>query len=464
MDRALRQYFEQVDQARATGNPETTDSHQRDENNAAAATPDADASDPLLSRLQRAAHRPLYEMVEELIALLPEGVRRSEEPFLQAFRDLVLEFINGRTTDLTAFLAWWDDSGVRQTIATPSKQEAVRVMTIHQSKGPGMPAVIIPYASWQLDIESRGLLWCQPQAPTFARENLVVPIRVTSNMPRTIFHREYDVERLRCIIDNLNTAYVALTRAKEAMILLTPEPTQPTTAGKSTAYLSRLEKLLADFTQTDTGVYTRGHWVRPETPEPTQPASTTPSAVSAQPEAPTETVTESPTQTPTEAPARTLPRLSLKQSRLVAEEPAIQRGNAIHAALSVVVGAQDAARRIDQLYARGELDASVVAPEEMKGLIDRLIHQPEAAAWFGEEVRVLSEQTIVARGDVLKRPDRLVLYPDGRAVVIDYKTGRPHRSYPEQVRSYVRLLRQMGFEQVEGYLWYLMDGRVERVE
>jgi hypothetical protein len=32
------------------------------------------------------------------------------------------------------------------------------------------------------------------------------------------------------------------------------------------------------------------------------------------------------------------------------------------------------------------------------------------------------------------------------------------------VRSYVRLLRQMGFEQVEGYLWYLMDGRVERVE
>ncbi len=438
MDHALHRYFEQADQQLAAGD-----------------TADV-ATDPLLSRLLRAAHRPLYEMVEELIALLPAEVRRSEEAFLQAFRDLVLEFINGRTTDLTAFLEWWDDSGVRQTIATPSKQEAVRVMTIHQSKGLGMPAVIIPYASWQLDIESRGILWCAPQNPTFARENLVVPIRITGTMPRTIFHREYDAERLRCIIDNLNTAYVALTRAKEAMILLTPEPTQPSASSKSTASLSRLERLLSDFGPTTANVYTRGQWVRPETPVPTTSETTEPTL----PTAPSDNIASSLSAVD---PARTLPRLSLKQSRLVAEDEAIQRGNAIHAALSVVVGAQDAARRIDDLYARGAVDAALIAPDDMKTLIDRLIHQPEAATWFSDEVRVLSEQTIVARGDVLKRPDRLVLFPDGRVVVIDYKTGRPHRSYPEQVRSYMRLLRQMGFEQVEGYLWYLMNGRVERV-
>ncbi len=420
---------------------------------------DRNAQDALL----RIAHRPLYEMVEELIHLLPPAVQRGEEPFLQAFRDLVLEFINGRTTDLTAFLAWWDESGVNKTIATPSRQQAVRVMTIHQSKGLGMPAVIIPYASWQVDIAptSGDLLWCEPRDPLFARDNLVVPIRLSADMARSIFHEEYDAERLRCIIDNLNTAYVALTRAKEAMILLAPVPTTPGPSSKSRAYLSRLERLLADFTQTESGTYERGSWVRPEVDE----AAVAAAKGAAEEEASSPAV---PDAAPTsagvgDAASRTLPRLSLKQSRLVAEDAARRRGNAIHAALSVVHSERDAARHIDALYARGELDPADVPADEMKRLVADLMHQPEAAAWFATDVRVLSEQTIVAHGDVLKRPDRLVLCPDGRMVVVDYKTGRPHRSYHEQVRSYMRLLRDMGFQRVEGYLWYIVSGRIEAV-
>jgi ATP-dependent exoDNAse (exonuclease V) beta subunit len=410
-------------------------------------------------QLLRLAHRPLYEMVEELIHLLPEAVIRGEEPFLQAFRDLVLEFINGRTTDLTAFLAWWDESGTNKTIATPSRQDAVRVMTIHQSKGLGMPAVIIPYASWQLDIDTtRGMLWCEPQDPLFARENLVVPVQISSNMPRSIFHADFDRERMRSIIDNLNTAYVALTRAKEAMVLLTPQPTTPGSTSKSTSYLSRLERLLSDYVHCDSGTYERGEWVRPEQPELPPLEVTEPTAAPTPMPEPQDEGKSAPTTT------HTLPRLSLKQSRLVAEDTAIRRGNAIHAALSAIEGTADADLRIDRLYARGELDPAVVEPAEMKSLVARLIREPQAAPWFADGVRILNEQTIVARGDVLKRPDRLVLYPDGRIVVVDYKTGRHHRTYPEQVRSYMRLLRDMGFPEVEGYLWYIVDGEIEQVE
>jgi ATP-dependent exoDNAse (exonuclease V) beta subunit len=473
--------------------------------------------------LQRLSARPLYEMVEALIGMLPEAVIRAEEPFLQAFRDLVLEFINGRTTDLTAFLTWWDESGVRKTISTPTAQQAVRVMTIHQSKGLGMPAVIIPYASWQMDIEPRGMLWCVPQHPTFARPNLVVPIRITRDLTHSIFAADYDEERMRCMIDNLNTAYVALTRAKEAMVILAPalddEGKEPSASAQT-----RLECLLADFTQTGSGTYTRGEWVRPEA-EPLAPLSvedepqsmakggnneieedmaksdeikdatansdeikdataksneikdaTAKSNDIKYAKAKSDDIEDTKSQSnekasnaaelPHEIQApvtRRLPYLSLKQSEVNLGDEARQRGNAIHAALSAVIGASDAAQRIEWLYDAGGVDASLISCDEMKTLVTKLIAQPSVAEWFADDVRILNEQTIVAKGDIQKRPDRLVMHPDGRVTVIDYKTGQRSRSHPEQVRGYMRLLRQMGFDRVEGFLWYITAGKIVAV-
>jgi ATP-dependent exoDNAse (exonuclease V) beta subunit len=408
-------------------------------------------ADPTLPmRLQQIANRPLYEMVEELIGMLPAAVLRREEAFLQAFRDTVLEFINGRTTDLTAFLQWWDENGDKRCISTPSEQNAIRVMTIHQSKGLGMPAVVIPYASWAMDLPSKPpLLWCEPQDPLFAEEHCVLPIRAGKAMPKSIFNREYEEERLRCMIDDLNTAYVALTRAKEALFVLAPTPAKKADG-------TALERLLANFVGVSSGTVTRGEWVRPETP----PLSTQMPASAS--EIPAEQPT---TETPhTDAPTmRRLPRLSLKQSRYVQDDVKVQRGNAIHAALSAIRDCHDVEARLSALYARGEIDAKVISLDEMQAKVRHLISLPQTSAWFADGLTVLNEQTLLARGDVMKRPDRMVLYPDGRAVVIDYKTGQPHKGYPAQVRSYMRLLRQMGYRKVEGYLWYIESDRIDPV-
>jgi CRISPR/Cas system-associated exonuclease Cas4 (RecB family) len=119
--------------------------------------------------------------------------------------------------------------------------------------------------------------------------------------------------------------------------------------------------------------------------------------------------------------------------------------------------------RLSALYARGEIDAKVISFDEMQAKVRHLISLPQTSAWFADGLTVLNEQTLLARGDVMKRPDRMVLYPDGRAVVIDYKTGQPHKGYPAQVRSYMRLLRQMGYRKVEGYLWYIESDRIDPV-
>jgi CRISPR/Cas system-associated exonuclease Cas4 (RecB family) len=52
-----------------------------------------------------------------------------------------------------------------------------------------------------------------------------------------------------------------------------------------------------------------------------------------------------------------------------------------------------------------------------------------------------------------------------RAVVVDYKFGaEKFASHRKQIAEYMRLLREMGYEQVEGYVWYLSLGEIVAIE
>ena len=61
------------------------------------------------------------------------------------------------------------------------------------------------------------------------------------------------------------------------------------------------------------------------------------------------------------------------------------------------------------------------------------------------------------------RPDG-VMIKDSKAIVVDYKFGeRQDKRHPNQVRNYLQLIRKMGFERVDGYLWYVELGKIEAV-
>jgi predicted RecB family nuclease len=85
--------------------------------------------------------------------------------------------------------------------------------------------------------------------------------------------------------------------------------------------------------------------------------------------------------------------------------------------------------------------------------------------WYSGRWRLFSENAIIYRENgamETRRPDRVMT--DGkRAVVVDFKFAHPKAEYVSQVQSYMDLMRRMGYEEVEGYLWYVDRGRVERV-
>lgn len=101
-----------------------------------------------------------------------------------------------------------------------------------------------------------------------------------------------------------------------------------------------------------------------------------------------------------------------------------------------------------------------ITGREMESLREKTLAalaQPGVTEWFRPGLKVLNERTILRPGEEDRRPDRVVVDEEGRAVVIDFKFGRKERKgYEEQVGRYVDLLRETGrYVSVEGYVWYV---------
>ena len=168
--------------------------------------------------MEQISHYSLYQLSEAIVRESLSEEEKGDVAYLQAFLDLVLEFTNSKGTNIGQFLKWWDESGVKCTISAPEDMDAIRVMTIHKSKGLGFNVVIVPFLNENLDHK-------QLQYPTLwsTYEGMPVPVKYGKGLLESSFEGEYKKERLAACIDALNTVYVAFTRAKEEMVIFAPE-------------------------------------------------------------------------------------------------------------------------------------------------------------------------------------------------------------------------------------------------
>ncbi|WPP51328.1 UvrD-helicase domain-containing protein [Catalinimonas niigatensis] len=160
---------------------------------------------------------PLYELVENLISIF--ALNQSDElAYLQAFQDAVLEYSGQETGDLYSFLKWWDEKGKETSVRVSEDVDAMRILTIHKSKGLQFKVVIIPFCDWELDHRTGqdNIIWTQTDAQPFNQFGLM-PMRYSSKLTATYFSMDYYQEMIKAYIDNLNLLYVAFTRAEEAL-------------------------------------------------------------------------------------------------------------------------------------------------------------------------------------------------------------------------------------------------------
>ncbi len=418
-----------------------------------------------LSILQQISQQSLYEIVEELFRLFADDFPENEQIFIQAFLDMISEFVQKEHADLSLFLLWWDESGSKKTITTPDGQNAIRILTIHKSKGLGFKAVIIPFCDWEIDHKPNKpiVLWNQPQEKPFNKLHLV-PVRYTPILSKTIFAKEYFDERLHTFIDNLNTLYVALTRPKEELFVFAPAPTKINKESNQVEKISSLADAMWASLCTDI----------PDTKEKETLISLssffnveahtfeigTISATSQKKEKKKFEEIGMPRLTSVSSTDRL--RLRLQSKGLFFDDPHRKHGTLMHQILSNIRTPKDVAQAINQYRQKGVIDK-----EEAVALHTRLTHllnQPEVKTWYDETADIKNEADILFGNGLSKRPDR-VIFRQGQVIVIDYKFGeQANPKYRQQINTYLKLIRQMGYQQVEGFLWYVELGKIEHIQ
>ena len=146
----------------------------------------------------------------------------------------------------------------------------------------------------------------------------------------------------------------------------------------------------------------------------------------------------------------------------------IKAGIRLHSLMSRIGNRDDLERVIAQGIKRGTItrnEDDLCSMDSVKAHVLNPImdERCRVAAWFDPSNKVYSERTITTASSEAEdgienlRPDRIVRLPDGRLLVIDYKTGqRKDRRYCRQVASYIEKLRAMGFgNDIEGRIWYI---------
>ncbi|MCM8813133.1 MAG: hypothetical protein NC924_04260, partial [Candidatus Omnitrophica bacterium] len=364
-------------------------------------------------------------------------------PDAQGFFMRLLELIKEHEADqpdALSFLAYVEQAPATDFFVDVTGVEAITVLSIHKAKGLEFPVVIMPffeiipseigprsrrgasYLLYEQESESLGLVRLDRKYTRFSQKL------------NEFFRLEYQ----RCLLDELNAAYVALTRAARELYIFVPGDS----GNKHNAALQFVANL-------------------PVSPPPAagQRHTSTDHAAAA---------------------CRVLPLLQpapwiaiLREELVVLENGQARqrrvRGEALHALFARIGDVQregvDAA--IDAALAAGpELAAGGLAREEIRSLMRAVISLPAVRRFFYLEphMRVHTEKTFIDRSGRAYRCDRLLLGPHS-ASVLDYKLSRAAAAAGGvQINTYLHVLREIFPERkLDGWVIYLEELQVEHV-
>ena len=419
----------------------------------------------------------LYELVETLYATFGMGgLCPDQEAFLFAFLDAVTDFQHTDSSNVHAFLQFWDETLSTKSIPA-SRIEGIRILTIHKAKGLEYHTLFVPFANWKM-CSDKELLWCQPAQDPYAKMG-VLPVKSRSQAGKSVFEPEYLRNRQLQMLDEFNALYVALTRAEHNLYVWIPEQGKNETA-------PGVHHMLLDFVG-EARVYEQGEPVLPEAFAVVQNEEE-------RRERESNRMESQPDETPVGMSSHDahLTFVQSNQSRqfvdtLTADERTpedttreryIAVGTLLHRVLERIETTNDVPRVLDDFEREGLITATspdtdegvCVSRHSVETAFAKGMSLPEVADWFSGRWHTMNECTILVRDDDgiarSHRPDRVMMSADGGdIVVVDFKFGDYRPEYQDQVLRYMSHLQRMyPKSKVRGYLWLVYHSRIIEVK
>jgi ATP-dependent exoDNAse (exonuclease V) beta subunit len=371
-----------------------------------------------------------FECIQELIRYF----QLQFDVYLEFFENQLLQLSHRNGMGFSEMTDWWNDNKGKLYIQSGAQQNAVRILTIHKSKGLQFPVVIFPKFDTKHPNQT---LWVQAPAvhPGFTKGLINF---TPSKAPKPDNPEEILAENNKILLDDMNLLYVALTRPEDRLYFLTES--KPSTTN------SALNTYMYEYFKTHHGDMNKFHFgekVKKEKGEEEE-----------------EKVIALLDGTRLNAVQPDFRMRETKRKDLEGKE-ALVMGNHLHACLSTMnqfITWQESLS--NYIFEHTELQQS--EKELLRQQVEETIGRDSFQQIFKTADEVLTEHDIQINAREVARPDRIHLGKN-YVEVYDFKTGAEMEKHLQQVKNYMSALQAATNKTVRGYLAYTKTGTLKEV-
>jgi len=400
---------------------------------------------------------PLMEQIEEIIKFLDVYERKVDLAYVSGVKEAAFDFVKKNRADLQGFLDWWEQNQHKRTVKIPEDHNAMRILTIHKSKGLQYKAVIMPYLDWKIVASGQQapIIWSEYAISDALKT--VLPLSHQSSLADSEFVGIYGDEVRLAYLDTLNMLYVAFTRAEEVLYGF------------------------ADFTQTKDGkvnlkqsgnilysLFSHGFSLP---------------AHSSNEQWDSEKLSFDWGEWPVFLEKKEVlinqdfklrwestdwrDKLKTREYAWDFSENGMQArehrrlGVLIHEILEQAGSLNMAIGILQSFVFDGRIDQEIQQAIQLQ-LIE-LFNLPQFKTWYATDFQAMAEQGILLPGGRQKRPDRILIGAK-IAIVIDFKTGEKTSKHQTQIKEYMDLVQRLTQLPTQGFLCYLEPTEILEIQ
>lgn len=384
---------------------------------------------------QNIRKKSLYEIAELLVSKCISAANNNA--YVQYFLDIVLERDVKYQMSISDFLEYWDKNGHKLSVPSAEGSNAIRIMTIHKSKGLEFPVVIFPFAEENFSAPKREKMWLDSESDELDFDKFLIDKSSKVADYGENAARVYQQKSQEDLLDNINVLYVALTRAEEQLHIISGMKERNQKGDLPNNLASFFIEFLEDHQDFNDSVlvyeFGKPNRISQQKPVEAQRKNIEPVLSVINPNA-----------------------IKIAQREALMwgthQQSAIEFGNVLHEILSFIQTKRDVLIAVVKALENGLITEN--QKTEVEKTVTEIVFHAELADFFDGDSKVFNEQSIIKKNSKTMKPDRVTIKGDN-AYLLDYKTGSHQPKYEKQLTEYELVLKEMGFNVLKKTLIYI---------